>query len=98
MFSSPLALLQMQLKAGFDAIEPGQAPLGEAPERLDTIDMIAAPPDKLAGPVMNAEVPGIANIHQAIVAPTTIAVDHTLHRNLPSITACNVALRQSGTI
>ena len=64
----PLALFQVKLKIGNDAIKLAQPPFGKAPKRLNTIDMAMVHPKMFR----------IANIDQAIVTAPTIRVYDTI--------------------
>jgi len=81
---SPLALLQMKIeRLRRNAIELGQPPLGKAPERLDTIDVVVAS-SKLVAAVTDAVVLLVPHIHQAVVSAPTITENDGLSIHMPS--------------
>jgi len=70
-----LAVLQVQFKgvAGH-TFELGALGLGEAPERLDTVDVLLAS-DKLALAVVDPEVLVEADVDQPVIAAPAVGVD-----------------------
>ncbi len=76
MIETELGLLQVQIeRLARHSVETRQAPLGEAPEALDAVDMNRAP-GELIGPVADAKVLVKAHVHQAVVATPAVGVDN----------------------
>ena len=71
----------MKLKVGFDSVELGQAALGEAPEGFDAVDMSAAVGKGLL--LVDAHVPVVADIDQAIVTGPAIGAEDALRVDPP---------------
>ena len=69
----------MQIELGFDPVEPSQAAFGEAPERLNAVDVGAVLGEGLL--LVDADVLVKAYVHQTVVAEPTIRADHTLGVN-----------------
>ena len=84
MIESPLALLQMKIKRLIaDAIELGQPALGKAPERLDSIDVIATT-SELVTAMTDAVVLLVPHIDQAVIPAPPIAENDRLGIHMPS--------------
>ena len=72
----------MELKVYRHAVELGKPPFGKAPERLDPVDVAMAVTGEFMLTVVHPKMPGMADIHQAVVTPPAIAVDDALNRHL----------------
>src|SRR5690606_18693727 len=78
MVEAELGLLQVQVEGvPGHAVELGQAVLGVAPEALDAVD-VAASAGELVLAVVDAEVFGVADVDQAVVAGPAVGVDDAL--------------------
>lgn len=63
------------------AVELGKAAFSKAPKRFDAIYVAMAVTGKLAAAVVHPEMPGIADIDQAVAASPAIAVDGASNRH-----------------
>jgi len=94
-----LALFQIQVKGMFgNAVELRQPAFGNAPERLNAIDVMLSS-DEFVVAVVDPELLVKADVHQPVVAPRQPSVWMTLLMSaLPRMMACSVALEALGTI
>src|SRR5688572_21965756 len=65
------------------AVELLQASFGKAPKAFNAIDMTRTKAELVVA-MLDAQVFGVADIHQAIVAAPTVAVNHRFERDTPS--------------
>lgn len=79
---SPLRFFQVESEVYRHTIKLGKAALGKTPKRFDAINMVMAVPRKLVVAVVHPKMPGVADIHQAVVSPPTIAVDDAFNCHL----------------
>ncbi len=87
MVEAELALLEMeQERVWMQSTIPRQACLGITPEALDAVDVVAGMScvGELVGVVVHAQMPGVAEIDQAVVATPAIAVDDCVEAHFPS--------------
>ena len=79
MVETELTFLQVKRKRmpGY-AIELCQPPFGKAPKGFNTVDMVASP-DKLVVAMVDPEMLVKTNIHQSIVPPPTIGMNHAVN-------------------
>ena len=63
-----------------DSIELLEPALGKTPETLNAVDMTAAT-SKLVCPMMNSEVPGVADIDQPIIAAPSVRMNDRFERD-----------------
>lgn len=77
-----LGFLEVQVKhMALDAFHLGQTQLGVSPERLDTID-VRLRVGELVTAVIHAQMLGVADIDEAVIAAPAIAVDDAVQRYL----------------
>lgn len=92
MVEAKLAFLEVQIEGGFgQAVELGQAPLGEAPEAFDAIDVVVALGEVIAA-VADAPMLGITQVDQSVVAGQTVGEDFALQANMST----NQGLQRGG--
>ena len=70
---APFTFLEMKIEIGFDAIEPSNPAFGEAPERLDAVDVSATLGESFL--FVDADMLVEADIDQAVIAGPTIGAD-----------------------
>ena len=76
-----LALFQVQVEGGgCDPVELLEAPLGEAPEALNAVDVMRAG-DELVLTVMDSKMLRIPNVNQAVIAAPAVRVDDGVERD-----------------
>ena len=61
------------------AIELGQTPFSEAPERFDPVDVAMAVTGKFAVAVVDPKVACVTHVHQAVLAPPAITVNNAFN-------------------
>ncbi len=82
MIESKLAFLQVQYERAFgDAVELGQASLGIAPEAFDAVDMVG-PFSEMIFAVADAQVSGIAQVDETVIARQAIGQDRRIKLNM----------------
>lgn len=82
MIKSEFRFLEVQQKvSGGDAVELDDAPLGEAPEGLDAID-VRFSVGEFVLTMIDSQVLGIADIDESMVATPAVRVNHTLQTHL----------------
>lgn len=84
MVEAELAFLEMEQKGiGVHASESGEPGLRVAPEALDAVDVVAADASaaELVGAVIDAKVPLVAHVDQAVVARPSIGMDDAVERD-----------------
>jgi hypothetical protein len=70
---APLAFLEMKIEIDLNAVEPGETALGEAPERLDAIDVSAAFGEGFL--FVDADMLVEADVHQPVIARPAIGAN-----------------------
>ena len=70
---APLTFLEMKIEIGFDTVESSKAAFGEAPERLDSVDVSTPLGEGFL--FVDADMLIEPNVHQAVVARPAIRAD-----------------------
>lgn len=84
MVETELCFLEVQIEGVFgNAFELGESEFGISPEALDAID-VRLFVGKFVSPMLDAQVFGVANIDQAIVAAPAIGMDDALQIDFAS--------------
>lgn len=72
----------MKIESVFvNAVELGQATLGEAPERFDAVDVIVAKSELVVG-MIDPEMLGETQVNQAVVADPAVGMKYAFERNV----------------
>ena len=71
------------MEVNFNAVELGEPAFGEAPERLDAVDMHTPTARELMLAMVNAQVAVVTDIDEAVIAAPAVGVNHAFERDTP---------------